>query len=111
LGWWEPLCRTDVVAVMQRARHDRHADVRRAAEAAFARLGERQALQWFRLQFAGEKSDPIHHAIQATADEGLVLLWPDLDRLGDAEGGDWAYHACEALEQLRESLSVSNSLR
>src|SRR5207244_3321166 len=85
LGWWEPVARTEVVAAMRSARHDRHAEVRRAAEAAFARLGERQALQWFRLQFAGENSDPIHHAIQATADEGLVLLWPDLDRLADAE--------------------------
>jgi HEAT repeat protein len=111
LGWWEPLARGEVVAPMRRARLDRHADVRRAAEAAFARLGERQALQWFRLQFAGENSDPIHHAIQATADEGLVLLWPDLDRLADAEDGDVAYHACEALEQLRESMSVSGSLR
>ena len=111
LGWWEPVRRPEAVAAMRSARHDRHADVRRAAEAAFARLGERQALQWFRLQFTGENSEPIHHAIQVTADEGLVLLWPDLDRLADAEDGDVAYHACEALEQLRESLSVSGSLR
>lgn len=111
LGWWEPVERTAVVAAMRSARRDRNADVRRAAEAAFARLGERQALQWFRLQFAGENSDPIHHAIQTTADEGLVLLWPDLDRLADADDGDVAYHACEALEQLRESMSVSGSFR
>jgi hypothetical protein len=111
LGWWEPMRRTEVVAVMRNARHDRNGDVRQAAEAAFARLGERKALQWFRLQFAGENSEPIHHAIQATADEGLMLLWPDLDRLADAEDEDVAYHACEALEQLRESLSVSGSLR
>jgi hypothetical protein len=111
LGWWEPVSRATAVAAMRTARRDRNADVRRAAEAAFARLGERLALQWFRLQFAGENSDPIHHAIQATADEGLMLLWPDLDRLADADDCDVAYHACEALEQLRESLSVSGSLR
>jgi HEAT repeat protein len=111
LGWWEPLRREAVLACLHQARSDRRSEVRRAAEAALARLGERQALQWFRQQFSGECTDPIHHAIQLAADEGVLLLWPDLDHLADAEDADVAYHACEALEQMRESCSFSGSLR
>ena len=102
-------CRPDVLRALHAARHDAHADLRRAAEAALARLGERQALQWFRHQFAGEQTDPIHHAIQLAADEGVLLLWPELDRLADADDADVAYHACEALEQLREACTFSGS--
>src|SRR5262249_29300179 len=44
LGWWEPLHRDDVLACLRSARHDRRAALRSAAEAALARLGERNAL-------------------------------------------------------------------
>ena len=111
LGWWEPLRRGAVLDCLHQARDDRRIEVRRAAEAALARLGERQALQWFRQQFSGENSDPVHHAIQLAADEGVLLLWPDLDRLADAEDSDVAYHACEALEQLRESCIVAAAMK
>src|SRR5205814_1562136 len=46
LGWWEPLQRYDVLLTLQDARRDPNPDVRQAARAALARLGERQALQW-----------------------------------------------------------------
>ncbi|MFL5340419.1 MAG: HEAT repeat domain-containing protein [Gemmataceae bacterium] len=111
LGWWEPLNRKDVSRCLHAARHDTNATLRRAAESALARLGECQALQWFRQQFAGEQTDPVHHAIQLAADEGVLLLWPELDQLADAEDADVAYHACEALEQLRESCSFAASPR
>jgi hypothetical protein len=75
------------------------------ARAALARLGERQALQWFRQCLTGEDSQRTHEAIQIIANEGLILLWPDLDRLADSEAIDVALHACEALERLREELS------
>jgi len=39
--------------------------------------------------------------------EGLTLLWPDLDRLADAEDADIAHHAREALERLGEELERS----
>ena len=49
LGWWEPIQRPDVLLTLQEARRDpqRRKCARRPA-AALARLGERQALQWFR---------------------------------------------------------------
>jgi hypothetical protein len=33
-----------------------------------------------------------------------MLLWPDLDRLADAEDADVAHHAREALERLCEDM-------
>src|SRR4029077_19576605 len=102
LGWWEPLQRRAVLRCLHEARYARLPAVQRAAQAALARLGERQALQWFRQQFAAESSDRVHHVLDLIAQEGVVLLWPDLDHLADAEDGDIAHHACETLELLRE---------
>jgi hypothetical protein len=34
----------------------------------------------------------------------LTLLWPDLDRLADAEDSDVAHQAREALERMGEEL-------
>jgi hypothetical protein len=110
-GWWVPVKHGVVLARLKQARFDRNSTVTNAAQAALARLGERQALRWFRQQLAGECPEPIHRVIQLVAEEGLLLLWPDLDSLADADDGDIAFHACEALEQLREDLSVSASAR
>ena len=104
LGWWEPLRRSEILACLQQARRDPSADVRQSARAALARLGERQALQWFRQALTGEENRQVHEAIQVVATEGLTLLWPDLDRLADAEDGDVAHLACEAIERLREDM-------
>ena len=92
---------------MQESRRDPSPEVRQAARAALARLGERQALQWFRQALTSEDAQHIHEAIQVIANEGLTLLWPDLDRLADSDDADIAYHAREALERLSEEL-VSN---
>src|SRR5207247_7762719 len=97
-----------VLAHLKEARFDPTTVVQNAAYAALARLGERQALRWFRQQLAGESPEPIHRVIQLVAEEGILLLWPDLDALADAEDGDIAFHACEALEHLREDLSFSS---
>src|SRR5262249_34592782 len=105
LGWCEPQRHAQVSACLQEARHDASAEVRQMARAALARLGERQALQWFRQCLTGEDLQRTHEAIQIIANEGLILLWPDLDRLADSEAIDVALHACEALERLREELS------
>jgi hypothetical protein len=104
LGWWEPLRRGEVLACLQQARRDPNAEVRQCGRAALARLGERQALQWFRQALTGEESRQVHEAIQVVAVEGLTLLWPDLDRLADSEDGDVAHLACEAIERLREDM-------
>jgi HEAT repeats len=109
LGWWEPLSHEQVSAALQEARHDPNAEVRQMARAALARLGERQALQWFRQCLTGEDAQRTHEAIQIIANEGLILLWPDLDRLADSEAVDVALHACEALERLREELNFRPS--
>lgn len=110
-GWWVPVNHNAVLARLKQARFDRVSAVLNAAQAALARLGERHALRWFRQQLAGECPEPIHRVIQLVAEEGILFLWPDLDSLADAEDGDIAFHACEALEQLNEDLSVSGSLR
>jgi hypothetical protein len=104
LGWWEPQQRALVLLTLQDGRRDANPDVRHAARAALARLGERQALQWFRHTLTSEDSQRTHEAIRAVAVEGITLLWPDLDRLADAEDTDVAQHAREALERLCEEM-------
>src|SRR5262249_39704689 len=104
LGWWEPIQRGDVLLTLQEARRDGNAEVRHAARCALARLGERQALLWFRQTLGSEDPQRTYDTIQAIASEELTLLWPDLDRLGDAEDSDVAHHAREALERMRENL-------
>jgi HEAT repeat protein len=104
LGWWEPVHRKEVIACLNVARRDPNNEVRQAARGALARLGERQALQWFRQALTAENSQHLHEALQLVANEGLTLLWPDLDRLADAEDPDVAHHAAEALERLSESM-------
>jgi HEAT repeat protein len=105
LGWGEPHRREQISTCLQEARHDPNAEVRQMARAALARLGERQALQWFRQCLTGQDPQRTHEAIQVIANEGLLLLWPDLDRLADSETVDVALHACEALERLGEELN------
>src|SRR5262249_20631878 len=104
LGWWEPLRRAELLLTLQEARRDPNAEVRQAARAALARLGERQALQWFRQGLTSEDTQRVHETVQVVAAEGLTLLWPDLDRLADADDPDVAHHAREALERLCEEL-------
>ena len=104
LGWWEPIQRPDVLLALQDARRDPSPDVRQAARAALARLGERQALLWFRQTLTSEDPQRVYETVQTIAVEGLTLLWPDLDRLADAEDSDVAHHAREALERMGEEL-------
>jgi hypothetical protein len=104
LGWWEPVDRPQLLRCLHNARRDPSPEVRQCARAALARLGERQALQWFRQALCNEESQAVHETIQVVANEGLTLLWPDLDRLADAEDNDVAHHAREALERLCEDL-------
>jgi hypothetical protein len=109
LGWWEPLQRHDVLLTLQDARRDPNPEVRQAARAALARLGERQALQWFRQTLTSEDPQRVHDTIQTVAGENLTLLWPDLDRLADAEDTDVAHHAREALERLCEDMNYRHN--
>ncbi|MBI1917409.1 MAG: HEAT repeat domain-containing protein [Planctomycetes bacterium] len=104
LGWWEPLSRSEVLLTLADARRDPNPEVRQSGRAALARLGERQALHWFRQTLASEDPQRVHETIQLVALEGLTLLWPDLDRLADAEDADIAHHARESLERLCEEL-------
>jgi hypothetical protein len=106
LGWWEPFRRQEVLSSLQQGRRDINPEVRQAARAALARLGERQALQWFRQALTGEESQQVHEAVHIVAQEGLTLLWPDLDRLADATDPDIALHAREALGRLFEEMEA-----
>lgn len=107
LGWWEPLQRGEVLDCLQLCRRDPSPEVRQTARAALGRLGERQALHWFRQALTGEDVDNIHEAMHVIAAEGLFMLWPDLDRLADSENLDIAHHAREALECLCEDMNKS----
>lgn len=109
LGWWEPCHPSEVRWCLKEARRESNLEVRQAARAALARLGECQALQWFRQALVAEDSHRIHDAVQAVAVEGITLLWPDLDRLADADDPDISLHARDALERLREDLHFPSS--
>lgn len=111
LGWWEPVDRPQTLRCLQQARRDPSPEVRQTARAALARLGERQALHWFRQALCNEDSHAVHETIQTIATEGITLLWPDLDRLADADDNDIAHHAREALERLCEELDRQMRLR
>ncbi len=110
LGWWEPFHPPRVFGTLQEGRRDPNPQVRQTARAALARLGERQSLQWFRQSLTSEDTPRVHEAIQSIAAEGLTLLWPDLDRLADAENADVAFHARETLECLGEELGRQSRL-
>lgn len=107
LGWWEPISRAEVLLHLQEARFDPSPEVRHAARAALARLGERQALQWFRQALFSDNKQRALEAIQAVAVEDITLLWPDLDQLTESEDSDLAYCAREALELLQEELDYA----
>jgi hypothetical protein len=109
LGWWEPMQRGELLATLDDARHDPNPEVRQAARAALARLGERLALQWFRQNLMSEDVQRVHEGIQLISAEGLTLLWPDLDHLADSEDTDVAHHAREALERLCEEMDARRS--
>jgi hypothetical protein len=104
LGWWEPIHRGQVEHTLQQRRRDPSSQVRVAARAALARLGERQALHAFRIALSSEDVDRVHETIQIIANEGLTLLWPDLDRLVDVDDVDVAQHAREVLAVMSEDL-------
>jgi HEAT repeats len=104
LAWWEPFHRHDVLLSLQDARRDSNPEVRQTARSALARLGERQALSWFRQALTCDDSHRVHEAIQVVANESIMMLWADLDRLADSEDSDISLHAREALERLSEDL-------
>jgi len=109
LGWWEPFHRHDLLSTLQDARRDSHPEIRQIARAALARLGERQALAWFRQALTCDDNHRVHEAIQVAANESIMMLWADLDRLADADDADIAFHAREALERLSEDMDRGKS--
>jgi hypothetical protein len=108
LGWYTPMRHVEVINALNQGRRDPCPEVRHFARAALARLGERQALQWFRQALTSEDPHQVHDAIQVIASEGLTLLWPDLDRLADAEDPEVGLRAQEALERLFEEMDWQN---
>jgi HEAT repeat protein len=91
--------------LLDQCRDDGSPDVRLAAEAALARLGERRALQFFRQSLVGESDTPVADAVRRVAAEGLTWLWPELDALADADDPEVAATAREGLEQMRENMT------
>jgi hypothetical protein len=64
-------------------------------------------LQYFRQTLIGETDTEaaVPEAVRRVAAEGLTWLWPELDRLADADDPEVSQTAREALEQLREDLT------
>jgi hypothetical protein len=104
LGWWEPIDRADVIHLLHAARLDSHPEIRMAAIAALARLGECAAIHLVQEGLASGHVDSIHQTIDLVATEGLTWLWPDLDVLTESDHPAVAHHAWEAIEELRESI-------
>jgi HEAT repeat protein len=104
LGWWEPVHRARVIDSLNAGRIDGREEVRMAAIAALARLGECAALQVLREMLTNESPEVVHQAIDIIAVEGLTWLWPELDLLTETEDPAVAHHAWEAIEGLRESI-------
>ena len=104
LGWWEPMLGAPIREALEAGRRDPSQEVRQAARAALARLGERAALHWFRQGLGAEDPTTVGEAVQVIAHEGLTLLWPDLDRLADSENLEIAQLAREALERMAEEM-------
>jgi HEAT repeat protein len=109
LGWWEPLLVEQERECLAKCRRDPSPEVRQAARAALARLGERSSLHWFRQALLADDSHQVAEAVHVIANEGLTLLWPELDRLLDADNADVALHAREAALQLAEEMEQSRS--
>jgi hypothetical protein len=107
VGWWEPILVKQIRTCLRAGRRDPNPLVRQAARAAAARLGERVALHWFRQALAADNAPGIFDAVQAIANEGLTLLWPDLDRLAESDNLELALHAREATERLAEEMERS----
>jgi hypothetical protein len=102
LGWWEPSRRGEVLHAIRAGRQDADANVRRAALAAGARLGECAALQMIRETMTRGNQACVIDAIRVCASEGLSWLWPELDVLTESEDPAIAAEAWEAIERLRE---------
>lgn len=109
LGWWEPLLAEEVHDCLTRCKRDPSPEVRQVARAALARLGERGSLHWFRQALFADDPHQVAEAAHVIADEGLTLLWPDLDRLLDCDNPDVALHAREAVERLAEEMELSQA--
>ena len=109
LGWWEPVMPERLQPCLRELRRDPNSEVRLFARAALARLGECQSLNWFRHALSVQETLRVHEAIQTVAQEGILFLWPDLDQLAESENTEIALHACEALERMREELTVKKT--
>jgi hypothetical protein len=103
-GWWPPCDPDRVVRALRVARTDPDTDIRRAAVAALARLGERAALSEVAAGLHSEESAIRVETAARIAAEELTWLWPDLETAAVANDLDTALAASEALEQLRERL-------
>ena len=101
LGWWEPIHRQPVQETLKEAQCD--PALRDIALAALARLGEVAALSQFQHRFTNANPEVVHHTFDLLMDEGVSLLWPDLDELTEHDDSSVASHAWEVLERMRES--------
>ncbi len=110
LGGWEPYLRSQVRDCLAKCRRDPSPEVRQTAGAALARLGERGAWLWFRQALLNDDPNQVAEAAHVIANEGLTLLWPDLDRLLDVDHPEVVLHAREAVERLVEEMERSRPM-
>lgn len=109
LGWWEPVDRPSVLGTLRKsASMEKKGEVRWAAKAALARLGERKSLNSLRSLLFSEDISKVHLGIHTVGNEGVSLLWPDLDQLMDSDDEEVSYHAWEATEKLGFQSELGN---
>ncbi|MCS7166495.1 MAG: HEAT repeat domain-containing protein [Gemmatales bacterium] len=104
LGWMSLYQPQRVLSRLRAAVRDGHPEVRRAARASLARYGHRESLEWFTRALRSQQSHRVIMAIQSIVVEDLTYLWPELDRLADAQDPDIACLAQEGLVQMLEEM-------
>lgn len=107
IGWWEPHNFQATKLFLDRLRNHRNMEIRFAANAALARLGERKALDWLRFNLNNADINLVHQTIHVVSTQGICLLWPELDSLVEAPDLDIAMHAREAIANLSEEFPGS----
>lgn len=102
LGWWEPLDRESVRDCLRMGLSDNDVRMRQGARFALARLGNISALNILRIMLEQEPPDRLHLLLEELAEEGIVILWPEVAEMMHRRDSGIASHARETLARMSE---------
>jgi hypothetical protein len=80
-----------------------NSDLRDVARMTLARMGHRSSLQWLRNRLDPKDQSVAHQTLEAIADHGITLLWPEIDLLIEIAEPPLAMHAIDVVERFREA--------